>query len=83
MARRRIAGELMETRPTCNSQLAVLIVNVQSGKQFCHHCAHEVCPTFMPNFVLTEQDVKFLAACGIDPQVSGITAVLHGRTALL
>jgi hypothetical protein len=67
----------MKTCPTCNSQVAVLIVNVQSGQHFCHHCAHEVCPTFLPHFVLTCEDVRFMRACGIDPEVSRMEAVVR------
>jgi hypothetical protein len=65
----------MKTCPTCNSKVAVVIVNVQNGQHFCHHCAHEVCPTFLPHFVLTYEDVLFMRACGIDPEVSRIQAV--------
>jgi hypothetical protein len=67
----------MKTCPTCNSQVAVVIVNVQNGQHFCHHCAHEVCPTFLPHFVLTLEDVLLLQAMGIDPEVSRIEAVVR------
>jgi hypothetical protein len=67
----------MKTCPTCNSQVAVVIVNLQNGQHFCHHCAHEVCPTFLPHFVLTCEDVLLLQAMGIDPEVSRIEAVVR------
>jgi len=62
----------MKTCPTCNSQVAVLIVNVQNGQHFRHHCASAVCPTFLPNLVLTAQDVRFMLDCGIDPQLPAV-----------
>jgi len=64
----------MKICPTCNSQVAVLIVNVQTSQHFCHHCASAVCPTFLPHFVLTLEDVLLLQAMGIDPEVSRIEA---------
>lgn len=64
----------MKTCPTCNSQVAVVIVNVQNGQHFCHHCASRECPTFLPHFVLTNDDVVFMRACGIDPEISRIEA---------
>ena len=67
----------MKTCPTCNSLVAVLIVNVQSGQSFCHNCAHEVCPTFLLHFVLTLEDVLLLQAMGIDPEVSRIEAAIR------
>jgi hypothetical protein len=67
-----------KTCPTCGSQVAVVIVNVQNGQRFCHDCASEVCPTFLPNFVLTIGDVEFLRACGIDRQVSRIVDAAAG-----
>ena len=67
----------MKSCPTCKSQVVVLIVNVQSGQRFCHHCAHEVCPTFLPHLVLTLEDVLLLQTMGIDPEVSHIEAVVR------
>ena len=63
---------MMKTCPTCNAQVTVLIVNVQNGQRFCHHCAHVVCPTFLPHVVFTEDDVKLLRAMGVDPEVGKI-----------
>ncbi len=68
----------MKTCPTCNAQVTVLIVNVQNGQRFCHHCAHAVCPTFLPHVIFTEDDVKLLRAMGIDPEVGNIEG--HLRT---
>jgi hypothetical protein len=61
-----------KTCPTCQVQVAVLITNVQNGQQFCHQCSAVVCPTFLPNFVLTKEDVKWLREIGMDPEVSKI-----------
>jgi hypothetical protein len=66
----------MKTCPTCNSQVVVLIVNVQTGQRFCHHCGSRECPTFLPHFVLTVDDVQFLRDCGINPEISRIEAAL-------
>jgi hypothetical protein len=66
----------MKTCPTCNARVAVLIVNVQTGQRFCHHCASQVCPSFLPHFVLTVDDVQFLRDCGINPEISRIEAAL-------
>jgi hypothetical protein len=62
----------MKTCPTCNSQVATLIVNVQNGQRFCHHCSSVVCPTFLPHVVFTEDDVKLLRAMGVDPEIGNI-----------
>jgi hypothetical protein len=62
----------LKTCPTCNAQVTVLIVNVANQQHFCHNCAGQVCPTFLPFYVLTPGDVCFLLACGIDPEVSKI-----------
>ena len=62
----------MKTCPTCNSQVAILIVNLQNGQRFCHKCSDQVCPTFMAHFVFTAEDIAWLRACGIDPEVSNI-----------
>jgi hypothetical protein len=63
----------MKTCPTCgNNKAQVLIVNVQTGERFCHHCAETACPTFVPGLVFTLGDVEFLRNCGIDPEVAKI-----------
>jgi len=64
----------MKICPTCYAQVAVLIVNVQSGQQFCHRCAGVVCSTFMSHFVVTKADVKWLREIGVDPEISRIEA---------
>ena len=69
----------MKICPTCNAQVAVLIINLQNGKRFCHHCAGEVCPSFLPHFVLTVDDVRFLRDCGIDPEIARIEAAIRGK----
>ena len=66
----------MKICPTCNAQVAVLIVNVQTGQRFCHHCASQECPSFLPYFVLSVQDAQFLRDCGINPEISRIEAAL-------
>jgi hypothetical protein len=53
--------------PVCNLTVAVLIVNVRSGHKHCQQCA-----TLGPGLVLTLDDVRFLYACGIDPEIAGI-----------
>jgi hypothetical protein len=68
----------MRTCPTCNSQVAVLIVNVQNGRGFCHDCASQECPSFLPNFVLTSEDVRFSQDCGINAEISRIEAAVQG-----
>jgi hypothetical protein len=62
----------MKICPTCDSKVAVLIVNLANGQRFCHHCAGVVCPTFLPHFVFTQDDVKLLRAMGVDPEVGKI-----------
>ncbi len=57
----------------------MLITNVQNGQRFCHHCAHAVCPTFLPHVVFTEEDVTLLRAMGVDPEVGKIEAHLRGH----
>ena len=57
----------MKTCPTCKRKTDVLINNVQGGTQFCHGCAP---PSFLPHFVLTVDDVLFLIACGVNPELS-------------
>jgi len=68
--------ETMKTCPTCNAQVTVLIVNVQNGQRFCHHCSGVVCPTFLPHLVFTEDDVKLLRAMGVDPEIGNIESHL-------
>lgn len=62
--------------PTCRAEADTLIVNTETGKQFCHGCAAKECPTFLANFVLTLEDAGFLRACGIDPEVARILDAL-------
>jgi len=58
--------------PTCGASADRLITNVATGRQFCQGCAARECPSFLANFVLTLQDVLFLIACGIDPEIDPI-----------
>ena len=60
----------MKICPSCGASTTVLIVNVQTQQRFCHKCSGQVCPTFMAHYVLTVEDVAWLRACGIDPEVS-------------
>jgi hypothetical protein len=71
----------MKTCPTCSQEAQVLITNVQTGQQFCHHCAGTVCPSFVPGLVYTLEDVKFLRAVGIDPEIGNIEARVPTGTA--
>jgi hypothetical protein len=66
----------MKTCPTCGASADVLIVNVATGTQFCHHCAARECPSFLPHFILTVEDAGFRRACGIDPEVARILDAL-------
>jgi hypothetical protein len=65
----------MKICPSCGENATVLIVNVANQQRFCHKCADTVCPTFMPHYVLTSEDVAWLRACGIDPEETGIEDV--------
>ena len=69
----------METCPTCAAsvQASELIVNVTTWEQFCANCASRVCPSFLRYYVLTTDDCVFLRACGINPEVARIEAVLQ------
>jgi hypothetical protein len=49
----------MKTCPTCQSEAAVLIVNVKTGREHCHGC---IGGTFMRWYVLTVADVCWLRA---------------------
>ena len=62
--------------PVCNSDVALLIVNVRSGDKYCQQCARSG-PGFLPGFVLTLEDVGFLRDCGIDPEIAGIEQFLR------
>jgi hypothetical protein len=64
--------------PAYGTDAAVLITNVATGSQLCHHCADTECPSFLPNFVLTLEDVRFMRDCGINPEISRIEAVIRG-----
>lgn len=70
----------MKICPTCSAQVTALIVNVQNGQHFCHHCAGVVCPSFLPNLVFTQDDVKTLRAMGVDPEVGKIEDHLKDLT---
>jgi hypothetical protein len=65
--------------PACGTDAAVLITNVVTGSQFCHHCAAAECPSFLPHFVLTLEDVRFMRDCGINPEISRIEAAIRGK----
>jgi hypothetical protein len=69
----------MKTCPSCGARATVLIVNLANGQRFCHNCSGEACPTFMPHYVLTREDVAWLRACGIDPEVTGIEDSIKRR----
>jgi len=56
--------------PVCHSDVALLIVNVRSGRKYCQQCG--LGPGFLPGFVLTIEDVGFLRDCGIDPEIAQI-----------
>jgi len=71
----------MKTCPSCGASTTVLIVNVRNQQRFCHKCSGRVCPTFMAHYVLTIEDVAWLRACGIDPEVSSIEDCIKPRTA--
>jgi ribosomal protein S27AE len=66
---RFLVNEQMKICPTCGAETPMLIVNVATQQRFCHHCSGRVCPTFMPHYVLTAEDVAWLRACGIDPEM--------------
>jgi hypothetical protein len=60
--------------PSCSAEVnqSELITNVATWEQFCVHCASRVCPSFLPYYVLTQDDVKLLRAMGVDPEVRTI-----------
>jgi hypothetical protein len=66
--------------PTCGASVAVLIVNLANGQSFCHKCSGLACPTFMAHYLLTREDVAWLRACGIDPEVPSIEDCIKQRT---
>jgi hypothetical protein len=55
------------TCPSCGTTATVLIMNVQTQKHFCSGCAPS---SFLPNFILTVDDVGFMMDCGINPELS-------------
>jgi hypothetical protein len=65
-----------KTCPTCQSKVAVLIMDVANKTFFCHNCASRVCPSFLAHYVLTVSDCQFLRACGIDPEIPAIEGFL-------
>jgi len=69
----------MKTCPSCGASTTVLIVNLANSQRFCHNCSGRACPTFMPYYVLTVEDVAWLRACGIDPEVSIIEGCVQQR----
>lgn len=56
----------MKLCPTCGKQADVLITNVEDGLQFCNGCAPS---SFLPHYILSIDDVAFMMACGIDPEI--------------
>jgi hypothetical protein len=52
--------------PTCGKQADAVITNIGDGSKFCHSCAPL---SFMPRYILAIDDVAFMMACGIDPQI--------------
>ncbi len=69
----------MKTCPSCGANVTVLIVNLANGQRFCHKCSGQVCPTFMAHYVVTVEDVVWLRACGIDPEISRIESALKNE----
>jgi hypothetical protein len=68
----------MASCPTCEAEVAVLITNVKTGRQHCHGC---VGGTFMPWYVLTLEDVRWMRECGIDPEITAIEGCIKlGQT---
>ena len=67
------------TCPSCSTQVneSDLITNVRTWEQFCFNCASRACPSFLPYYVLTTDDCTFLHACGINPEVAGISDALR------
>ena len=57
--------------PVCQSDVALLIVNIRSGDKYCQQCG-TLGPGFLPGFVLTLNDAQFLRHCGIDPEIADI-----------
>lgn len=56
-----------------NTRVFRLHTNVRTGEKFCNNSADAtVCPSFMPYFVYTQEDIEFLLAVGIDPETCGI-----------
>ena len=68
----------VKTCPTCGAE-TTLIAKLANGQRFCHKCADTVCSTFMPHYVLTSEDVAWLRACGIDPEISRIESALKNE----
>lgn len=56
----------MKGCPTCGREADNLVTNIQDGSQFCQACAP---PTFSMHSILTLEDLAFMKACGIDPQL--------------
>jgi hypothetical protein len=66
----------MKTCPTCQSEAAVIIVNVKTGREHCHAC---IGGTFMRWYVLTPEDVRWMRECGINPEVTAIEDYIERR----
>jgi len=59
----------LKTCPTCQAEAAVIIVNVQTGREHCHAC---IGPTFKPHLVYTEEDLQFLRSMGVATETEAI-----------
>jgi hypothetical protein len=63
------SSELMKLCVTCGQPTDCVITNIRTGRDHCHACIR---PTFLKWFVLTCEDVRFLRAIGVDPEVTSI-----------
>lgn len=59
--------------PTCGREADVLVHNIQDGSQFFLRCAPG---SFGPRRTLTLEDLAFMKACGVDPELSPALADL-------
>ncbi len=67
-------GESMKICPTCQSEVAVFIVNVQTGREHCHGC---IGPTFKPHLVYSEDDVRALRSMGVATETEAIEDLIQ------